>query len=110
MKKRDFLFLSEIQDRIKAFKEEIFQSYVFKEFAIEKAKEFIQKERDKIKYPFGEDSIKLAVMLTNERNKRWDENKIKDVDGCIVLRKIDLLQRAQKYSQIFLFRYIFSFQ
>ncbi|CAF0802751.1 unnamed protein product [Rotaria sordida] len=28
--------------------------------------------------------------------KKFDENKIKDTDGCIVLKKIDLLQRAQK--------------
>jgi tetratricopeptide (TPR) repeat protein len=28
--------------------------------------------------------------------KKFDENKIKEVDGCIVLNKIDLLQRAQK--------------
>ena len=29
--------------------------------------------------------------------KKFDENKIKEADGCIVLNKIDLLQRAQKY-------------
>jgi hypothetical protein len=28
--------------------------------------------------------------------KKFDENKIKEADGCIVLNKIDLLQRAQK--------------
>jgi len=28
--------------------------------------------------------------------KKFDENKIKEADGCIVLNKNDLLQRAKK--------------
>lgn len=31
--------------------------------------------------------------------KKFDENKIKDTDGCIILNKLDLFQRAQKYFE-----------
>jgi hypothetical protein len=36
-------------------------------------------------------NIRLPA-LTN----RFNENHIKDVNGCILLKKIDLLQRAEK--------------
>ncbi len=42
--------------------------------------------------------------------KKFDENKIKEADGCIVLNKIDLLQRAQKYQKkTYLLFYTHSF-
>ena len=47
-------------------------------------------------HPIHEDFIQIRLPSLT---KKFDENKIKDVDGCIVLRKIDLLQRAQKYKR-----------
>jgi hypothetical protein len=45
-------------------------------------------------HPINDNLIHIRLPpLTN----KFDGNKIKDVDGCIVLKKIDLLQRAQKY-------------
>jgi len=41
--------------------------------------------------------------------KKFNENKIKEADGCIVLNKIDLLQRAQKYLKKFFLIYILIF-
>jgi hypothetical protein len=38
--------------------------------------------------------------------KKFNENKIKEADGCIILNKIDLLQRAQKYLKKFFLIYI----
>ena len=46
-------------------------------------------------HPVNDDSIHICLPLLT---KKFDENKIKDIDGCISLRKIDLLQRAQKYK------------
>ncbi|CAF3398891.1 unnamed protein product [Rotaria socialis] len=44
-------------------------------------------------HPVNDDLIYIRLPSLT---KKFDENKIKDSDGCIVLRKIDLLQRAQK--------------
>jgi len=41
--------------------------------------------------------------------KKFDENKIKEADGCIVLNKIDLLQRAQKYTKLFSFSFFYIY-
>ncbi|CAF0871759.1 unnamed protein product [Rotaria sp. Silwood1] len=44
-------------------------------------------------HPINDDLIHIRLPSLT---KKFDENKIKDVDGCIILKKIDLLQRAQK--------------
>ncbi|CAF2392028.1 unnamed protein product [Rotaria sp. Silwood2] len=44
-------------------------------------------------HPINDDLIHIRLPSLT---KKFDENKIKDVDGCIVLKKTDLLQRAQK--------------
>lgn len=58
-------------------------------------------------HPINDDLIKIRLPPLT---KKFDENKIKDVDGCIGLTKIDLLQRAEKYYQnkiLFLFSFEF---
>jgi ribosome biogenesis GTPase A len=54
-------------------------------------------------HPINDDLIHIRLPSLT---KKFDENKIKEADGCIVLNKIDLLQRAQKYTKIIFF---FSF-
>ncbi len=44
-------------------------------------------------HPINDDLIRIRLPSLT---KKFDENKIKEADGCIVLNKIDLLQRAQK--------------
>ena len=44
-------------------------------------------------HPVNDD---LVFIRLPSLTKTFDENKIKDVEGFIVLRKMDLLQRAQK--------------
>jgi hypothetical protein len=59
-------------------------------------------------HPINDDLIQIRLPSLT---KKFDENKIKDVDGCILLRKIDLLQRAQKYKRniIFFCFYMYEF-
>jgi ribosome biogenesis GTPase A len=58
-------------------------------------------------HPINDDLIHIRLPSLT---KKFDENKIKDVDGCIVLNKIDLLQRAQKYTKIsFFLKYFILF-
>jgi hypothetical protein len=47
-------------------------------------------------HPINDDLIRIRLPSLT---KKFDENKIKEADGCIVLNKIDLLQRAQKYPK-----------
>jgi hypothetical protein len=54
-------------------------------------------------HPINDDLIHIRLPSLT---KKFDENKIKEADGCIILNKIDLLQRAQKYTKIIFF---FSF-
>jgi ribosome biogenesis GTPase A len=58
-------------------------------------------------HPINDDLIRIRLPSLT---KKFDENKIKDVDGCIVLNKIDLLQRAQKYTKISFSKYFILFQ
>jgi hypothetical protein len=44
-------------------------------------------------HPIDNDLIRIRLPPLT---KQFDESKIKEADGCIVLNKIDLLQRAQK--------------
>ena len=62
-------------------------------------------------HPVHDDLIRIRLPSLT---KKFDDNKIKDADGCIVLNKIELLQRAQKYNQSIEKQYIifilFSFR
>ena len=48
-------------------------------------------------HPINNDLIRIRLPPITQK---FEENKIKDADGCIVLNKLDLLQRAQKYVSI----------
>lgn len=51
-------------------------------------------------HPINNDLIRIKLPSITTK---FEENKIKDTDGCIVLTKIDLLQRAQRYVSIEIF-------
>jgi hypothetical protein len=50
----------------------------------------------------------INIRLPSLTNK-FDENKIKDSDGCILLKKLDLLQRAQRYYLNIIGLFLFNF-
>jgi hypothetical protein len=57
-------------------------------------------------HPINDDLIRIRLPSLT---KKFDENKIKEADGCIVLNKIDLLQRAQKYPKKNLSSFLYTF-